>query len=367
MNILYLTNQLDIGGITSYVFSLAKGFKGKNHNVYIASSGGQLLDRFNQEGIVFIPIPIRTKSEASPKILASAFKLLKALKENHIDIIHSHSRTTQVLGYLLSRKTGIKYVSTCHGFFKKRFSRRVFPCWGLKVIAISEPVKKHLIEDFKVKEENVRLIFHGINMERFKVGVKDNLCQQKKIFGLGEGPVIGVTSRLAGEKGHSYLIEAMPAVLKEVPSAQLLIIGEGKVAKKLAELTHRLGLQKNIFFVSSCIKPEDALSVMDLFIMPSLEEGLGLSLMEAMAVGLPVIGTNVGGIKNLIRHNINGLLVEPADTKQLAKAILELLKDRGRAEALGRNAAFFIKENFPFDKMISETEKVYLECLESKS
>jgi len=364
MNILHITNQLDVGGITSYVFSLAKGLKRKGHNVYIASSGGQLLDRFIEEGIEFIPIPILTKSEVSPKILASMFKLLKVIKQNHIDIIHAHSRTTQVLGCLLGRMTQARYISTCHGFFKMRFSRRMYHCWGQRVIAISEPVKTYLIRDFKLKEDEVKLIYHGINMEHFKGDLKDNAREQKKKLGLtASGPVIGITSRLADIKGHSYLIQAMPAILKEFPGAQLFIAGEGKMNKELEGLTRELGLQKNVLFISSCVKIEDALSVMDLFILPSLQEGLGLSLMEAMAVGLPVIGTNVGGIKDLIRHNINGLLVEPADTQALAAAILELLKNPAKAQSLGENAETFIKENFPFDRMISETEKVYSECL----
>lgn len=118
MNILYLTNHLNVGGITSYVLTLAKGIKQKGHNVYIASSGGEVLSRFIEEGIIYLPIPIKTKSEISPKILVSMFKLSEAVRENRIDIVHSHSRTTQVLGCLLSRKTGAKHISTCHGFFK---------------------------------------------------------------------------------------------------------------------------------------------------------------------------------------------------------------------------------------------------------
>lgn len=367
MNILYITNQLDIGGITSYVLSLASGMKKRGHRVYIASSGGQLLNKFKEEGIEFVPIPIKTKSEVSPKILASAFKLLKEVKENHIDIVHSHSRTTQVLGYLLSKKTGIKYISTCHGFFKKRFSRRMFPCWGINVIAISEPVKEHLIKDFGVGPETIRVIHNGIDLERFKESIKDDLGQRKKKMGLKEGPVIGIVARLSDVKGHVYLIEAMKAVLEKIPTAQLFIVGEGRMKEELIKLTKKNGLQENVLFLLSAIDTREVLSVMDLFTMPSLQEGLGLSLMEAMAMGLPVVGSAVGGIKSLIQHGVNGLLVKPADINSLSLAILDLLRDRKKAEILGNNARNFINQNFSQDKMVLETEKVYLECLESKS
>ncbi|MDD5238092.1 MAG: glycosyltransferase, partial [Candidatus Omnitrophica bacterium] len=140
MNILYLVNHLNIGGITSYSLTLSRGLIHRGHRVYVASSGTGLLSEFIKEGAFYIHIPIDTKQEVGPKIILSMFKLLPVIKKNNIDILHSNSRTTQVLGSLLSVFTGTPHVSTCHGFFKKRFFRRIFPCWGAKTIAISEPV-----------------------------------------------------------------------------------------------------------------------------------------------------------------------------------------------------------------------------------
>jgi glycosyltransferase involved in cell wall biosynthesis len=159
----------------------------------------------------------------------------------------------------------------------------------------------------------------------------------------------------------------MQSVLETVPSAQLIITGEGKMKKELIKLTKKLGLEKNILFIPSVLDPREVLSLIDIFVIPSLDEGLGLSLMEAMACGLPTIGSEVGGIKDLIQHGVNGLLVEPADVKGLASAILELLKDREKAKVLGNNARNFIKEKFTLEKMVSETERTYLECLAAKS
>ena len=363
MNILFITNHLNIGGITSYVLTLARGLKARGHKVYIASSGGSLLPEFMQEGIIYIPIPIRTKSEASPKILASLFKLKKAIPQNKIDILHSHSRTTQVLGCLLSRKTGIPHISTCHGFFKKRWSRKIFPCWGKKVIAISEQVRDHLRDDFKVEENSIRLIHNGIDTEKFKAQSEERKAQIKDNLGLGDGPVVGIVARLSDVKGHKYLIEAMNMVLKKEPGAQLLMVGEGREKKELVSLVQSLGMEKNVFFVSSVNDTKDLISIMDLFVMPSLKEGLGLSLMEAKASGLAVIGSDVGGIRSLIQNNSNGLLVRAADTAALSCAILELLQDPKRRIFLGHNARAFIKYNFSAEQMVSQTEEFYRECI----
>jgi len=363
MNILYITNHLNIGGITSYVLSLASGLKKRGHNVYLASSGGQLLPRFIEEGIVYIPIPIKTKQEFSPKVIISRVKLSAAIKRYDIDIVHSNSRTTQVLGCLLSRAAGIPHISTCHGFFKKRFFRRVFPCWGKKVVAISVQVKEHLILDFGVAQEDIFVIHNGIDADKFRPRDEKSRMEFKKRLGLSAGPVIGIVARLSDVKGHVYLIEAMREVLDANKEAQLVIVGEGRMKEKLVKLAGELKIVNSVFFIPEVEDTRDVLSAMDLFVMPSLKEGLGLALMEAMAAGLAVVASDIGGIKTLIKDGESGLLVEPADVRGLSVAITELLLNPAKAESLGRKARVFISENFSEEKMVSETEKAYSECL----
>jgi len=225
MNILYLTNHLNIGGITSYALTLASGMRKRGHNVYIASSKGEIVSRFITAGVEYIPIPIKTKSEVSYKVFISKFKLLKIIKEKNIDIIHANTRVTQVLSFLLRRSSGKPYIWTCHGFFKPRLFRKAFPCWGDKIIAISESVKEHLITDFAAKEKDIRVIHNGIDLDKFKIQNSKFKIDIKKNLGLGEGPVIGIIARLSEEKGHAYLIKAMPEVIAKAPDAQLLIVG----------------------------------------------------------------------------------------------------------------------------------------------
>lgn len=366
MNILYLTTHLNVGGISSYLLTLAGGLKKKGHNVYVAAGFGELLPRFMDKGIIYIPLPIKTKAEIGPKVLISLFKLLPEIKKNNIEIIHANTRVTQVLaclaGYLAQRPV----VSTAHGFYKKRLFRKFFPCWGIRVIAISQQVRTHLMEDFNVKEEELRLINNGIDVDKFTVNSGQWIAEYKKNLGLGAGPVIGIIARLSDVKGHKYLIQAMKLVLEKYPEAQLLIFGEGKMKYGLVDLTKRLGIEKQVFFLPNIADTKEVLSIMDIFVLPSLKEGLGLSLMEAMAMETAVIGSNAGGIKSLIRDGFSGLLVEPRDYKQLSDAIVSLLEDSRKRKVFGENARIFIEKNFSQDKMVSETEKMYLECLNVK-
>jgi glycosyltransferase involved in cell wall biosynthesis len=285
------------------------------------------------------------------------------VKKNRIDIIHANTRVTQALACMLKRLCGTPYVSTCHGFFKPKLLRRAFPCWGGKVIAISESVQRHLIEDFKVKPGLVRLVYSGIDAEVFSAQREINSLAAKQALGLGEGFVIGIIARLSDVKGHVYLIQAMKDVVRQFPRAQLLIAGEGRMEKELIALTRSLDLMGRVVFLPHIEDVAATLSLFDVFVMPSLKEGLGLGLMEAMAAGVAVVGSAVGGIKDLIQDGENGLLVEPANPSQLADAICALLQDEDRRKRIGAHARDSISRRFSFQKMIDQTEEVYRECL----
>jgi len=278
--------------------------------------------------------------------------------------VHSNSRTTQVLGNLLSRALAIPHVFTCHGFFKPKLSRLLFPYWGQAVIAISSEVKEHLIADLKLDAKNISVINNGIDTANFgDFSARDNL---RKNLGINDAPLVGIIARLSDVKGHIYLIRAMRQVVKTFPTARLLIIGEGKMKNTLVREAEVLGIKDSVLFIPQAGNTREMLSAMDIFVMPSLQEGLGLALMEAMAQGLAVVGSAVGGIKTLIQDRVNGLLVAPADVAGLSAAIIELLKDYKLRQDLGIKARKFITENFSKERMVDYTEMVYKRCLEEK-
>ncbi|MDP1853337.1 MAG: glycosyltransferase family 4 protein [Candidatus Omnitrophota bacterium] len=361
MNILILATHLNFGGIASYVLNLARELKKNGHNVFVGSSGGDLEKELLNLGIVHLGLNIRTKSELSPKILFSFFKLKKLIRENSIQLIHAQTRVTQVLAYLLSKSLGIPYLATCHGYFKARFSRRVFACWGEKVIAISEAVKKHLVDDFKVSNEKVRLVYNGI-----KIGPRQEFNRKdlRKKLGLKDAPVVGIVARLSPVKGHKYLIEAMRYVVNTKPQAQLLIVGDGPSKEALSALTEKLNLKENIIFLRPRQNLEELFALMDVYVSPSLQEGLGLAILEAQANYVPVVAFATGGIKDIIRHEINGLLVRSFVIKELAGAILKLILDEELARRLKKEAYNFVAENFSVETMAEKTLDVYREVLE---
>ncbi|MDP2928050.1 MAG: glycosyltransferase family 4 protein [Candidatus Omnitrophota bacterium] len=361
MNILFIANHLNVGGISSYLLTLAGGLKQKGHQVYLASSGGELEDKFIQAGITLFKAPLKTKNEISHKIIFSFWKLRKVARKFNIDLIHSHSRTTQVLGDLLGRSLAKPHIFTCHGFFKPKLSRRIFGCWGQKVIAISQQVKEHLIIDFKLDENKISVIHNGIDTKNF--GDFSARDMMRKDLGINDALLVGIIARLSDVKGHTYLIQAMPEVIKNFPNAKLLIIGRGKTKDALIKETHDLGLGGSIAFIPEAKNTKDLLAAMDIFVMPSLQEGLGLALLEAMAQGVAVVGSAVGGIKTLIQDKLNGLLVAPADVPALAQAIITLLNDSRLRRNLGARAREFIIANFSKEEMVDKTEIVYQQVL----
>ena len=363
MNILILANHFNPGGISSYILNLAQGLAVKGHQVYVGSAGGEWVERLKKNNIEHINLPLKTKSIISPKLLFSYFILKKELRDKRLDIIHSQTRVTSVLAYWLSRKTTVPFISTAHGFFKPRWVRLRFPCWGDSVIAISEAVKEHLIADFKVAPDKIRLVHNGIDVKSSQKPETSNQKEIKEKFGLKEGPVVGIIARLSEVKGHIYLIQAMKKVIAQIPEVQLLSVGDGTIKKELENLARGLGILERVRFVPAVADTWEALSVMDVFVMPSLQEGLGLSIMEAMLSGLAVIASSVGGIPSLIKDGHTGILVEPKDAEALAKAIISLLRDNKKASELGKNARELIVKEFSLERMVQETEEVYRLCL----
>jgi lipopolysaccharide heptosyltransferase II len=367
MNILIITTHLNFGGIASYTVSLARALSKRGHNVTVASSSGGMLDELKLTGARHILINIDTKSELSPKILTSLSKLIKIFKKEKFDIIHAQTRVTQVLAFLLSKFTDVPFVSTCHGFFRPHWGRKLFGFWGSNVIAISEAVKRYLIEKMGVDAGRVCLIYNGLDIDRFsKDFTSREKVESKENLGLKNEPVVGCVCRLSHVKGVQYLLVAMQRILERLPRAQLLIVGGGNYKEDLVGLARRLGIQENVFFHPPLGDISSVFAAMDVFCLPSLQEGLGLAIMEAMAWGLPVVATCTGGISDLIEDGIDGLLVRPKDPEALAGAILELLCDEKKAREFGIKAKASISRKFSLEKMVTKVEDLYSRVIAEK-
>lgn len=314
---------------------------------------------FQRMGVNVVEVDLRTKSDISPKIYQAIGPFAKLIEDHKIEIVHSQTRITQVLGRLLQRKMRVGYTATCHGFFKPRLSRRIAPCWGDVTIAISQAVYDHLLDDFARPSDRIALIENGIDLNRFNTPSADDILDSRKNLGLMDEPVIGIIARLSDVKGIDVLIRSMQQVSQKVPKAKLVILGQGKEEQTLRNLTRELGLQEAIIFFPTVNATQVSLAAFDVFAMPSRQEGLGLSVMEAQACGCAVVASRVGGLVTLIKDGETGLLVDSEDPTQLAQALIRVLNDRALAKQLGLNAQQFIRQNYSAEQMVDKTVDLY--------
>ncbi|TAN61230.1 glycosyltransferase family 1 protein, partial [bacterium] len=274
MNILILANHFNAGGISSYILNLSRGLISRGHKVYVASGGGDWIERVEACGAKNIYLPLRTKSIISPKLLFAYCVLKKIIKSEGIDIIHAQTRVSGVLASWVSHNTGVPFVSTAHGFYQRRWGRRIFPGWGRFIIAISDPVKKHLIEYFGLNPERVILVHNGIDISRRSEAERarqkaESREQIREKYGLKGGPVVGIIARLSEVKGHKYLISALAKVKEQIPDVQLLSVGDGKIKKDLERQARDFKIDENVYFIPAVSDTAEPLSVMDIFAMPS--------------------------------------------------------------------------------------------------
>ncbi|MCX5678400.1 MAG: glycosyltransferase family 4 protein [Candidatus Omnitrophica bacterium] len=363
MKVLQVTTHFNIGGISGYILALSRALEAKGIEVIVASSGGDLESGLAECRIPHHRLGIRTKFEFGPKTILSGFKIAGIVRDEKIDIIHAHTRVSQVAASLASMITGVPYITTCHGYFKKR-ARGFLDTWGLKVIAISDAVRKHLKDDLGVAESRIALIYSGVDEGRFSPRLSQGeIDMVKRAAGLREGPVIGTIGRLSSVKGQRFFIMAMKDIIAERPDAQALIIGNGPEEAVLKALAGSLGIDGSVKFIESCTGTYKYLSIMDLFVFPSIKEGLGIALLEAMASGRACIASRTGGIEDIITDGFDGLLVDVGDSSGIASAVIRLLKDDVLRKKLGEEALALVRSKFTLDSMADKVSKLYKETV----
>ncbi len=367
MRILLLTTHLNIGGIGTYTVNLAKALRANGDEVIVASGGGVLVPGLAAGGVSHIKIDIVTKSELSPKVFRAVFEVRRLVRKLGIDVIHSQTRVTHVVGFVVSKLCRIGFVTTCHGFFTRRIGRVLFPLWGDRVIAISEAVKGHLLKDFHVKRDRISLIYNGIDVKKFlREFSEKEKGDLKDRFGLRKDhSIIGTIARFTPDKGHVVLLYALYEILKQKPNVQLVFVGDGKERSKIIDLTQRLGLSENVIFVRSQMNTVNILSIMDVFMFtPRRKEGLGIGLLEALASGKPAVATNVGGVPSVIEDGVNGFLVEPSRPELLVAPTLKLLKDKELYQRMTQAGREKVVQKFSIDGMAGRMQALYKEIAE---
>ena len=368
MNVLQLTSHVEVGGISTHVATLAERLIARGHRVTVASADGLLRSRLQRAGAVHWNLPLHTSADASPPVAWAWWQLHRRLAATPVDLIHAHTRVAQVIAEGLWRSRKIPYVTTWHGFYRRRLGRRWWPCTGKRTIAISQEVARHLHDVFRVPADRIRLIYHGIDVEHFATPPRiADLQACRSRWPSMQRHVIGCVGRLAsgGVKGFDLLLHAVHQLRARFPNTELILVGDGPRRGFLEQEAARLGIQDRVHFVGAMEDVRVPLTLMDVFVFASRwPEAFGLSLIEAMAVGRPVVATRRGAVPEIIEHGRHGWLVPPEDPVALADAISRLLQDPALAAELGRRARQRVREKFHVDRMVDEVEAVYREVLD---
>jgi glycosyltransferase involved in cell wall biosynthesis len=359
MNILILTSHLNVGGITRYVLTLSYGLKRQGHKVIVGSGPGWGEEFLKQNDIAFLKLPLKTKSVFSPRLIRPYFILNRIINKEGIDIIHAQTRITQFLGFLLSRRLNIACISTFHGFYRPHLIRKLIPCLGDLSIAVSQAVGRHLTRDFNLDKKNLRVIYNSVSPEL-------DYPREEDYSYLKGSPTLGIIARLSQEKGHLELFSAFRQLIKEYPQARLLVVGSGKKEKELKSWVSRQGLSAQIIFLGNIPALKGLFKIIDVSILPSSLEGLGLSILEAQANGVPVVASCVGGITEIIRDRETGILVKPGDSHGLYRGIRLLLEDNLLRSKIIDKAKQQIKQGFSLEGMARQVQSVYRQAAEKR-
>ena len=364
MKVLNLTTHLNVGGISSYIMTVGSRLRERGHEVTVLSGGGELSEDFKKRGFKTVEFGIRTKNELHPKLFFALPLILSFVKKEKFDVLHAHTRVTQVLAFFVSKITRVPLVTTAHGFYKPRFFRRKFGCWGDRVIAISPMVAESLEQDHKLSPQRIRVIQNAVDAPGLKQHIaRENAGSLRRRYGAGKGDVvISAIGRLVQDKGHEFLIEAVRDLKKSGVRVFLLILGDGRENQRLNQLIDKSRLRSSVRILSKERGVARVLAVTDIFVHPATyREGFGLSIAEAMIAGKPVIVTDIPAINRIVKDQYTGLVVEPKSAVALETAIHFLIKNPDKMKRIAANGCRMAAELCSVDRMADEFEKLYAE------
>lgn len=297
--------------------------------------------------------------------------ILRLIEEYQIDILHSHDYRADVIGLLVSMvNRKIRLITTAHGWIDIGIKPRFYNWLDIqamryydKVIAVCNETKTRLIK-MGVNEEKIKVIYNSIDVEQWKPDEKDRHSIKSEFSIQDDSIVIGIIGRLSKEKDLITLLNSAVKVIKEVPQARFLIVGEGPEKENLIQYAKALGIESSVIFAGHREDVLDIYQTIDLLAITSQTEGLCNSILEAQSMAKPVIATNVGGNSEIIQDKLNGLLFPYQDVEGIAQGMIDLLKNRELSKQMGEAGRRVICEKFSFDMRLNKVEEIYMELME---
>jgi glycosyltransferase involved in cell wall biosynthesis len=365
-------------GLNTYL--TMRGMDRTAYEVELACApGGKLIDLIRGQGMKVRLFKNLVQPLHPLKDLLGLIDLTRFLRKKRYHIVHTHNSKAGFIGRLAAKWAGVPIiVHTVHGFafhdrepawrqILFRNLERLASRWCDKMVFISQPLIDWALSDRITRREKILKIYSGIELDHFKPVPDGEKKALKETWGIREeAPVVGMVSKLWEGKGHTTLIHAFEGLKQEIPEAVLVIVGEGYLRDKLSDLVDRLGLKGSVLFTGFLMDVRRIIATFDVAVLPSFFEGMGRVLLEAMAMGKPVVASSVGGIPDLVHHGKNGLLVTPGSVSELKSALLTLIRNKALAKEMGKEGRKRISEEFSAGRMAQSIEKLYRELLQRK-
>jgi len=362
INIVHVVPDIGIGGLSKVVVDISRNIDKNKYNVSVYAIR-KCEEEFTQY-LIKAGINVTHGQEMNQKYGYAAFvDIGNYLRRVKADIVHTHNTGAFIdgtMGAIIAR-VPIR-IHTDHARLypdKRRYllAEKILSYFVKKIVAVSEHTKNDLMKYQKISENKILVIPNGIDLGETENIDKEN---KKRELGISNGAhIIGLGVRLEEQKGIKYLIRAMPCILKNVPGTVCLVAGEGSKRKDLENEALKLGISDSVIFIGVRRDMMEIVQVMDVYVLPSIWEGLPLVILEAMAMKKPIVATAVGGTPTAIKDGETGKLVVPENEAALSEAIIMLLRDKKRARQLGENAYKYYNEKFTVKKMLEGYESLY--------
>jgi len=344
--ILHLVLGLDVGGLEQFVLTLSRAQLG------IVSPSIYCIDGLGELGSRVKDIPVFNTKTSTATILRRALAVVQHVMEYRYDIIHSHNHGPHFYGAIASLMTNVPLVHTKHGNFYPTKFRRIllekFSCLMTDaIVTVSNEARYSYLQRTCCKTNDVITILNGVDVGSFTCIGRDST---------DKGYVnIGIVARLSPEKDHMTLLAAFEIALNSISSLRLIIVGDGQLRQGLESYVDNSVLCGKVFFTGSCLDVPGVLSSFDVFILSSTTEGISISLLEAMAAGLPCIVTDVGGNSEVVIDGETGYIVPPSSPDEMAEKIVALSNNVILRKKLGTSGQKRVLTNFS----IESTAKKY--------
>lgn len=366
------------------LISELKFFKNKGYEVFVVCSPGPWLSSLINEGIAYKEIAIQRKAFAPFSDLMSLIRLFFYFRREKFDVVLTFTPKPGLLGQLAARMAGVPIIiNTIFGYYFHEnmppLPRNFFMLIERLAAKCSNFIFFRNAEDFQTaKKEGIiknipaQYIGDGINLQQYDRARFSEafVGEKKKSLGLSaDVPVIGIVARLVKEKGYGELFAAHRKIIEQFPNAILLVVGPVDAQKKDSlhpDVAKNLGIENNVIFLGERDDADELYSVMDIFVLPSYREGFPHSVMEASAMSLPVVATNVRGCRNAVEPDVTGLLIPAKNAEELCKAILQLLSDSQKAKRMGVMGRKKAEKEFDKNILLEKMETI-IQCLISKN